>query len=87
MDGGSSERFIQSVQTYKNTVLLSEKNEFTHRPSMGESRRYSAEKALVSYPEAKYFLYMAPEKIGMITPQNLSKLMLPLKNEQSTVSV
>jgi hypothetical protein len=80
-DGGSGSEFLQRVQSYPNVKLIhswkwSENIELT----MGGERRYAGKKAMEFFPQAKYFLWLEPEKAELMSEGNIDAIIAPMKS-------
>lgn len=85
VDGGSDYEFLEKISKFDNIKLVIE-------PSlkMGESRRKSLQEALNMVPnEVKkpIFLWIEPEKSGLITRENLSEMIKKLRKNEADIVV
>lgn len=87
-DGWSDNSILHRIASFSNVVLLHEKdNPEKDDFSMGDARRYAAREAVAYFPDAKYFMYMAPEKVWIINPNTIERIINPMREGNSTVIV
>ena len=85
VDGGSNKTFLEKVSEYKNVELSAQ----TAR-GMGAGRREALSIASEEFsnPASKhFFLWVEPEKDGLITEENLSKMIESLREGNSDIVV
>jgi len=85
-DGGSNEEFLEKARAYTNVVLSVEKS-----LGMGERRREALRIAHDELPSSSssghFFLWIEPEKDGLITAENLTKMIKSLRENNSDIVV
>ncbi|MEI8361408.1 MAG: glycosyltransferase [bacterium] len=81
VDGGSNVVFLENLQQISNLKIISDNSQ-----SMGGSRRLALDEALKT-AEAKYFLWVEPEKDDLISEESLSRLIDDLRNNNTDVVV
>lgn len=82
VEGGSKREFLEQVGKLERIGLVAEPPNVT----MGEGRRVGLREAMAD-PENKYFLWMEPEKAGLIKAGNLEKILRPLRNGEADIVV
>ncbi len=85
LDRNSNPDFLQKAQELDNVSLVEE----PHGIGMGEGRREAlkiAAEAIKSSGE-HFFLWLEPEKDDLISAENLTKLLTPLRNHQTDIVV
>ncbi|MFA5880295.1 MAG: hypothetical protein WC860_09050 [Candidatus Margulisiibacteriota bacterium] len=85
VDGGSNEEFLRKVQNLENVTLRIEP-----KSSMGESRRQAIETAVNLSVERgidSNYLWMEPEKVGLVTEDNLRNMIDVLRQNRADIIV
>lgn len=85
VDGGSNEEFLREVQGLENVTLRIEP-----KSGMGESRRQAIETAINLFTERRTdtnYLWMEPEKVGLVTEDNLQNMIDVLRKNQADIVV
>lgn len=85
IDGGSNEDFLTKVRAHKNIILR-----INTELGMGASRREALRIAIEECPDANsdhYFMWVEPEKDGLITVENLEKMLAPLRDDSTDIVV
>lgn len=85
VDGGSSEGFLEKIKRFDNVKLTV--NRFL---GMGESRRRALREAMKMIPikiKSPNFLWIEPEKSGLIIKRNLNSMIKNLRNNQADIVV
>lgn len=54
---------------------------------MNPPRREALKRALNDYPDAKFFLWMEPEKTDLITHENFDRMLTPMRNGSAQLVV
>ncbi|PIT88134.1 MAG: hypothetical protein COU29_03935 [Candidatus Magasanikbacteria bacterium CG10_big_fil_rev_8_21_14_0_10_36_32] len=81
VDGGSNEKFLNKVHSYKNVELV-----IIPKLKMGISRR-KALKLAVNRSDTSYFLWSEPEKYDLIRPISLKKMIWKLRKNTADIVV
>lgn len=81
VDGGSNEYFMRMAQSFKNVYFL-----INIRLGMGESRRAALQSAIERH-QADYYLWVEPEKEGLISENSLSAMIEQLRGGSADIVV
>jgi hypothetical protein len=54
---------------------------------MGGERRYTGQKAMEFFPSAKYFLWLEPEKTGLMSEGNIDAILAPMRSGDADMVV
>lgn len=82
VDGGSEQEFLEKLKEFGNVKTIPE----PPRVTMGEGRRVGLREAM-KYASKPYFLWIEPEKTGLIEADNLEMLLRPLREGEADIVV
>lgn len=80
-DGGSCIAFLERLSKYPNvTIVQSWKWWENSDLSMGWERRFTGKKAMEIFPDARYFLWLEPEKSDLMKSETIDDLLFPMRS-------
>lgn len=84
-DGGSNAYFLEKISQFNNVTIVSD----SKNASMGEGRRAALRKAVEDSGNSQnhYYLWVEPEKEGLISPDGLTAILDPLRSNQTDIVV
>ncbi len=81
VDGGSNEAFLEKIRQMPNVNLLVDPT-----LKMGESRRKALEVAAAE-KQTPYYMWVEPEKDGLITAESIEAMLTPLRENKTDIVV
>ena len=79
-DGGSGTDFLDFAKSFPNVTVLEYHDNPELRDSLAPRRKNGMGYILEKLPEAKYILWTEMEKADMMTKENLTTILSPLRN-------
>ncbi len=90
VDDGTSPEFLAELKEFPNLVVVPgyENTQLNDLPNnMSASRRFAAKKSTEIHRDAKYFMYMVPEKADMIDHDKINWIIRQMRNSNALAAV